>query len=229
MGTSTSYRAPLRARWQAFVAALVGHEGVDRIRSELFNAGNEWQEALAAAPIASYAESLVSLHREFAERLEGSGRPDLALSAVIADARSASHEAGFSPAAAIADRAFGRVLLEALQGVTDVGPNAVKTVADRWRASRSDDPNDLVVRFAGEVLGQYARHVVDREAGRLALEQGARASASTSEVLAQLATQIGRSSAAEALQSTQSVRGAWTKAVDDAFTKGRTLPPPRRR
>src|SRR5687767_6558413 len=43
VGTSSSFRAPERPRWSAFIAALVSEAPIERIRSELFNAGSDWQ------------------------------------------------------------------------------------------------------------------------------------------------------------------------------------------
>ncbi len=69
MGTSTSYRAPPTPRWNAFIAALTSGAPLDRLRSELFNAGNEWELALAAPAIASYAITVNELYEGFPSRL----------------------------------------------------------------------------------------------------------------------------------------------------------------
>lgn len=48
MGTSTSFRAPSVPRWQAFTTALQLGLALERVQSELFNAGREWEDALCA-------------------------------------------------------------------------------------------------------------------------------------------------------------------------------------
>lgn len=220
MGTSSSFRAPERPRWSAFIAALVSDASIERVRSELFNAGSDWQAELGAPAVASFAEALARLHAELPERLAQSDRADAALGIVIAEARHASMEAGFSAASALAERAFARLLLSTAQGAVD-DPAAVSA---RWEAARGS-VSELVAEYAGEVLGQYARHVTDREAGRLVGERvGADASAHLSDDLADRASSIGTSVAADVLSGRADVFAAWATVVDRAFEVGRALP-----
>lgn len=132
MGTSTSYRAPQRSRWSAFVAALTSSVPMDRLRSELFNAGSEWEAELAAPAIGTFAEILVQLHGELPDRLAQVARADIALDQVVVEARHASAQTGPSAANALAERAFARLLLATVDGVADM-PEAAGA---RWEAAR---------------------------------------------------------------------------------------------
>jgi len=224
MGTSASYRAPARPRWQAFVAALTQGAPVDRVRSELFNAGaDEWQSEISTSAVATFAEAVARLYDDMPRRLLQGDRADVVLADIVAETRHASGQAGFSAASAIAERAFARLLLSTAQGAAD---DAVATSA-RWTAARGDAPGELVARYVGEVLGQYARHVSDREAGTLAARQiGSAASAQLTESLADRASSIGASTAAEALRGVGDVSSAWASVVTLVFEAGRQIPGP---
>lgn len=220
MGTSSSFRAPERPRWSAFIAALMSEAPIERIRSELFNAGSDWQAELATPAVASFAQALTRLHAELPERLAQTDRADAVLATVVAEARHSSMETGFSAASALAERAFARLLLATVQGATD-DPGAASA---RWESARGS-AGELVAKYVGEVLGQYARHVTDREAGRLVGENlGAAVSSRLSEDLAERAASIGRSVAADVLQGGSDVSVAWSQVVDRAFEVGRSLP-----
>jgi hypothetical protein len=193
---------------------------IERVRSELFNAGSDWQQELASPAVAAFAAALTRLYVELPERLARSERADSVLAAAVAEARHASMEVGFSGASALAERAFARLLLGTTQGATD-DPAAVGT---RWEAARGS-AGDLVARYVGEIFGQYARHVTDREAGRLVGENiGAAASSRLSDDLAERAASIGRSVAAEVLQGGTDVAASWSQVVNRAFDVGRSLP-----
>lgn len=221
MGTSSSYRAPERPRWHGFLAALTSDAPIERVRSELFNAGTDWQTEIASPAVATFAEAIARLHAEMPERLAQTGQADVAIGAVIAEARHASMQAGFSAASAIAERAFARLLLTTVQGVADDPGNA----GERWRAGRGSAPAELVAKYVGEVLGQYARHVTDREAGRLVGQRlGAEASAQISESLAERAAAIGTAAATDALRAPGDISAGWAQLVNRAFEAGRALP-----
>lgn len=219
MGTSASYRSPTTPRWSAFVSALVGDEALDRVRSELFNAGNEWRDALAAPAIASFASTVEGLFGGLVERLESAASPTIVVGQVLADARAASHEAGFSPAAPVAERALARLLLSGLGGAsTPAG------AAEQWVANRGGSANEAVARYLGEVLAQFTRHVVDREAGRLAERNvGAAASASLSVELAGRARALAL--VADGIgDPADRVATRWSQLVSAAFEAGGALP-----
>jgi hypothetical protein len=225
MGTSTSFRAPLRPRWHAFIAALEDGSSLERIRSELFNAGDEWESALAAPAVAAFADSLLRLWDELPRRVETATSPADFVVATVAEARGASSEAGYSPALPIAERAFTRLLIATASGAERTDPSASAQMASRWREQRGDEPRDLLTKYLGEVLGQYARHVTDREAGRRVIrERGATASSSIAEALAQQAVDIGTASATSPFVTAAPVRDVWARLVARAFTQGRALP-----
>jgi hypothetical protein len=219
MGTSTSYRAPSTPRWSAFVASLAGDAPLDRVRSELFNAGNEWQDALASAAVASFAGAVERLFGEMPQRLRTAESPTVAVSVALAEARAASHEAGFSPATPVAERALARLLLGTLAGA-----EAPSVAADTWIANRGPDTHVAVGRYLGEVLRQYAQHVTEREAGRLA-ERGVGASA-TATLARDLATSAESISALVATTGGPEESGdvRWQRWVAAAFESGRAIP-----
>lgn len=225
MGTSTSFRSPPRPRWSAFLAALLSGAPIERTRSELFNAGEDWQRALASPGIASYAKGLHALYDELPTRLAENVPPEVSIGGIIAKARHESLNVGFSPASSLADRAFARVLISRTGGLAEVGLAAPNAMAARWVASRGDHPEELVAQFLGEVLGQFARHVTDREAGRLiSSNRGAQESARLSDALADRAFEIGTAAGRRAMASGVQVDAAWDGLVADAFSVGRELP-----
>jgi hypothetical protein len=220
MGTSSSFRAPAQPRWSAFIAALTSQAPIDRVRSELFNAGSEWQAELAAPAIARFAEAIVRLHAELPDRLAQTERADVALGALIAEARDASMQAGFSAASALAERAFARLLISTVQGVA----HAPEAAGARWEAARGS-ASELVGRYIGELFAQYARHVTDREAGRLAVQSfGAEASARLSDRVAEQATSIAVGVATDVLQGRADISSVWADVISRIFELGRRLP-----
>ena len=233
MGTSSSYRAPATPRWNAFLAALSsGDSSIDRIRSELFNAGDEWEAALASPAVASYAKTLLRLFDELPARFAESQRPDLGIVAIAAEARAASETEGFSPAVAVAERALLRILIAGVNGVQDGTP--AETIAHTWERSRGSDSNDLLARFVAELVGQFARHVVDREAGRLATQKLQNVdndvrlhqpvAANISATLAMAAEEVAHSVAIEHLTKSQLNADSWATLLHRTFDRGRTLP-----
>jgi hypothetical protein len=175
--------------------------------------------ALSSAAVASFASTVERLFSEMPARLEGSLSPASVVGDVLAEARAASHEAGFSPATPVAERALARLLLGTLAGAE--GSSAA---AEQWVANRGQTSGDAVARYLGEVLGQYARHVTDREAGRLAERQiGASASAVLSTDLAATAQALA-SVVYRANVANEQVDMRWHRLVSAAFEAGRALP-----
>jgi hypothetical protein len=229
MGTSASFRAPLVPRWQAFTAALQQSLPLERVQSELFNAGRDWEEALCAPAVAAFAVAIIDAHATLPERLSVSSRPEQAIQEVLGEARTASESEGGSPASALAERAFVALITRAAGGDAPLAAAYPLDVAARFAAERGT-PSDLVSRYVGELLGQYARHVTARESGRLTEgERGLTVSqtrALTRE-LAAAAGEIGRSTPVAA-DNADAVRASWEALVRDAFSRGRQLPEPRR-
>jgi len=187
----------------------------------LFNAGNEWEQALAGPAIASYATSVVDLYANLPARIEGAERPDLTIVGIVAEAKEQSTTAGFSPAIAVAERALLRLILATGNGLTQPSASAF---GDRWREARGPTPNALVARFTGELFSEYAQHVVDREAGRLAARQ--QSVSETAAALAGAVHEIAQSVARRRLGTRPITPGAWSSMLHEAFIEGRALPAP---
>lgn len=225
MGTSTSFRAPPVPRWQAFTTALQMGMPLDRLQSELFNAGREWEEALSTPAVAVYATVLLDIHESFPDKLRVTARPEQALQQLASEARTASDAQGGSAATAMAERAFIRLLTRATAGDASLSQAGPDEAANRFRASRGS-PGDLVTGYVGELLGQYARYATAREAGRLTEGKSGLTVAATRRLtgsLAAAAEQIGRESRAPAANR-EAIESGWRALIRDAFARGRTLP-----
>lgn len=226
MGTSASFRAPATPRWQAFTTALQTGQPLERLQSELFNAGSEWERELGGPAVAAYAAVLLDLHRSLPDRLRAADRPELALQAAIAEARTASEAQPASAAGAMAERAFLGLLTRVTAGETSVAQSAPAQAAERFAAARGT-PAELVASYVGELLGQYARHVTAREAGRLTEGDGGLTVGATRRLtrsLAAAADRVGRG--VQAPSDRDGVRSGWAPLVAEAFARGRRLPEP---
>jgi hypothetical protein len=227
MGTSVSFRAPAVPRWQAFTAALQAQLPLERIQSELFNAGWEWEEHLGAPAVASYAVAFLDAYDTLPQRLRQADRPELALQRLVAEARAASAAEPPSAASAIAERAFASLLTRAIAGGESLAQATPEEAADRFAASRGT-PAELLSGYVGELLGQYARHVTAREAGRLTAGVGEQAltvaaTRRLTRTIAAAAERVGRE-AAPPLPEREALRAAWRPMIRDAFARGRRLP-----
>lgn len=228
MGTSASFRSPHTPRWQAFTTALQTGQPLERVQSELFNAGAEWEQELASPSVAAYAIALLEAHATLPDRLRSSERPELALQAVVAEARQASEALPGSAAGAMAERALLGLLTRVAAGETSLARSAPEQAAERFAAARGT-PAELVSGYVGELLGQYARHVTAREAGRLtegAEALGARESRRLTRALAAAAERVGRQ--VDAPADRDAVRAGWQPIISEAFARGRRLPEPGR-
>lgn len=226
MGTSTSFRAPPTPRWQAFVAALESGAPTDRLCSELFNAGIDWAESLGQPATSSFAVTLVEAFSSLPDRLLASDRVELALSEFVNEARAASFQAGFTPALGLAERAFTAVVIKVVSGGGEIDQLTPQAAAASWTHSRGDQPGALVSLYLGELAGQFARHAVTREAGRLLkTEEPQKVSVTRS-----LAEELASSAMAMAQQievraeSTDTLREEWADQVSAVFDRGRQLP-----
>jgi hypothetical protein len=229
MGTSTSFRAPSVPRWQAFATALQRGLPLDRVRSELFNAGQEWEQALAAPAVAAFAVALTTAYEELPQRLRSGERPEQALLQLAAEARAASDLEAGTPALALAERAFTALLTRTTAGETSLSQTASEAAAERFAAARGQ-PGELVAAYVGELLGQYARHVTAREAGRLTEGPDGLGVGATRRLTRQLAA-VAREVAADLPApptDAAAVRERWPVLVRTAFARGRRLPGERR-
>ena len=225
MGTSVSFRAPPVPRWQAFVTALQTGQPLGRMQSELFNAGTEWEEALGAPAVAVFAITLVDGLDHVPTLLGRSERPETALQQLAAEARGASEREGGSSALALAERAFLGVLSRTAAGEVSLSETTSDAAAERFLAARGA-PVELVTAYVGELLGQYARHVTAREAGRLTEgEQGitVRATRKLTRQLASRAEDVGRTGPPPPA-ARDALRAQWPSIIRDAFARGRILP-----
>jgi hypothetical protein len=166
MGTSTSFRSPPVTRWRAFTAALTSGQSIERVRSELFNAGSQWETALASPAIAAYAAILLDLYDSLPDQLRSGERPEGVLQAAAAAARTERQVESGSAAEAMAERAFVRLLMRTAGGGNSLSQLSPRQAADQFVADRGT-PNQFVTEYLAELLGQYARHVTAREAGRV--------------------------------------------------------------
>jgi hypothetical protein len=116
MGTSASFRAPAVPRWQAFTTALQQGLPLERVQSELFNAGREWEQALSAPAVAVFAAAIIEAHGSLPELLRTSERPEQAIQRALGAARIARESEAGSSANALAERAFVAVLTRATAG-----------------------------------------------------------------------------------------------------------------
>ena len=225
MGTSSSYRAPSTPRWNAFLAALTSGAAPDRLRSELFNAGNEWEEGLAVPAIAQYAATLTELYESLPDLLVGSGQIASTIVEIATNARRASEDVGFSPVLQVADRALIRLLIRGVNGPESIAESD-RAAVDNWIQRRGESPVELVSRFARELIAEYTRHVVEREAGRLIREKPQQHGSDIAISLAEAAGQIALTAARDQ-GDTSSTPDGWASLIHRAFSDGRILQPNR--
>jgi hypothetical protein len=224
VGTSTSFRAPGTPRWQAFAVALQEGLASARVESELFNAGAEWEEALAAPAVTAFALAVTEASETLGDSLRSSDRVEDGLRRYVAQAREKSLSAGASPALALAERALAAVLTRAGGGSARWDSLGAEGAEAAIRGALAT-PRSAISAYLGELLSQYAQHVVAREAGRLT--EGERA-VGIAEVrrrtreLSLLAQELGQSVPAEV--DIRDVSAAWPALVREAFRRGRALP-----
>ena len=225
MGTSTSFRSPPVTRWRAFTAALTSGASIERIRSELFNAGNEWESALASDAVAAYAVLILDLYTSLPDQLRSGEHPEDVLRAVASAAKTERQVETGGAAEAMAERAFVRLLMRTSGGGDSLSQLTSSAAAQQFVAQRGT-PNRFVSEYLAELLGQYARHATAREAGRITeAVPGAKISDTrriTREV-AKAAADVG-SQVELASVTGPAVRSNWASLVAEAFAKGRQLP-----
>jgi len=225
VGTSASFRAPAVPRWQAFVTALQAGLPLERVQSELFNAGQEWEAELGAPAVAAYAVAVLDAHQALPVRLRAADRPEQALRQLAAEARVASEAEAGSAASAMAERAFLGLLTRVTAGGVSLAEAQPDGAADRFTAGRGT-PAELVAGYVGELLSQYARHVTAREVGRLTEDDPAMTVATTrrlTRALAAGAEEVGRRSGPPPADG-DAIRAGWRPLIRDAFARGRRLP-----
>jgi len=225
VGTSTSFRAPPVPRWQAFITALERGLPLERVRSELFNAGRDWESAIASPAVAVFATAVVDAVEVLPDQLAGADRPERVLQAYVAAARAASAEVEGTAALPLAERALTAVLIRSAAGKESLSTQSAEAAAEQLRTALSER-EAVVASYLGEVLGQYARHAASREIGRLT--EGPKpvsvaAAREMTRALAQAAVEVGHT-VRTATADAASLRDAWASLVHDAFRRGRQLP-----
>ncbi len=144
---------------------------------------------------------------------------------LVSEARAASDAETGSAAGAIAERAFVGLLARVTASEAPLSQAASDDAAERFTETRGA-PSQLVGRYVGELLGQYARHVTAREAGRLTEGDAGLTVAATrrlTRTLAAAAEQVGREISAPSVDR-DSIRSGWEPLIRDAFARGRRLP-----
>jgi hypothetical protein len=225
MGTSTSFRAPSVPRWQAFVVALQKQLPLERVRSELFNAGDEWEKALATSGVAVFAAAVAQAWDSLPDRLQAQERPEAAILTLASEARRASAHEEATAALALAERAFTATLARAASGDEPLCNRSIESAAEEFARSRQA-PERLVGAYVRELLGQYARHVASRETGTLTEGPSPMRIGEIRPLIRQLAESA--ESTAESITDTggtpDEVKGRWASVIHDAFARGRALP-----
>jgi hypothetical protein len=167
MGTSSSYRSPNTPRWRVFNRALDEQLPLERLRVQLFLAGeSDWRQALDAPALATFAETLLEAHATLGERLAGADRPAPVLAAVVSSARNTLFDEDYTAALPVAERALRIVLIDTAQGDKPVADATGAEAAEAWTRNRGD-ASTLLGRYVSELFGQWAAHVASRDTARL--------------------------------------------------------------
>jgi hypothetical protein len=225
MGTSVSFRAPAAPRWQAFTTALQLGLPLERIQSELFNAGRDWEDELGGPAVAAYAIAVFHAHGSLPDRMRAAERPEQALQQLASEVRTASEAEPGTPAASIAERAFIGLLTRVAGGNIALSESQSDDAAERFTQGRGT-PGDLVANYVGELLSQYARHVTARETGRLTEGEAGLSVAATRRLMRELAAQaeqVGHQAGLPVPEG-DAIRAGWSPLIREAFARGRRLP-----
>jgi hypothetical protein len=226
MGTSVSHRSPNVPRWNAVIARILDEDDPRNIQAELFNAGSldGWDTELGRGAVTRFVEALVEAHGSFANALTAAERPELAVQGLVEAVRQRALSEEGAPGVALAERAFARTLLATARPQAPPAEEAAQSPAERWESARGSPP-ELVQRFLGEVLHQYTRHIVARDAGQLLGRPGFEKATSVRNLERDL------SSRARALSARVDVEGSaaqlvarWSDYVQRAFREGAALP-----
>lgn len=225
MGTSTSYRAPSVPRWQAFVVAFQQRLPLERVRSELFNAGDEWENALAAAGVGEFAAAIVQAWETLPNRLQEQERPEVAILALATEARNAAAHEEPTAALALAERAFTATLTHTASGDEALSARTSESAAAEFTRARAA-PQHLVGAYLQELLGQYARHVAARETGTLTEGSTPMRVGEIRPLIRDLAksAEAAVEGVSDPGNTPDEVKTRWANLVRDAFAHGRALP-----
>jgi hypothetical protein len=225
MGTSVSFRSPNTPRWQALRGSLETSESLERIRSELFNAGESWSDELASEAIAPFVRCLINAYDTLGEALVHVERPEHALLPIVRDARLEAVAAGAPASLALAERALMQTLAGAMRGEAPLAETSSADAAEAWNQNRGGSAAALAQRYLSEVVRQFALHAVSRDAA-VVFRRTADAGRSR-----EFARNVGETAAAVASlarfddrELRQAPARAWASAVRAVFSAGRELP-----
>ncbi len=226
MGTSTSYRAPSVPRWQAFVVAFQQGLPLERVRSELFNAGDDWENALAASGVGAFAAAIAQAWETLPDRLQAQDRPEAAILALASEARHAAAHEEPTAALALAERAFTAILSRTASGEEALSARSAESAAAEFTRARTEAPQRLVGAYLQELLGQYAKHVASRETGTLTEGPSPLRVGEIRPLIRQLAESA--EATAEGVvnpgATPDEVKNRWASIIREAFARGRTIP-----
>jgi hypothetical protein len=226
VGTSVSFRSPNTPRWQALRASLETSESFDRIRSELFNAGESWGEEFAHEAIAPFVTGLVRAFDTLAEALRSVDRPEHAVLPIVREARAEAVAAGAPASVALAERALMRTLVEAMRMETPLSAMSSDDAGRTWETKRGASASVLAQRYLAEVIRQFALHAVSRDAASVFRRtQDAGSSRDFAQTVADTAAEVAGVAHFDERELREQPARAWATAVRSVFTTGRDLPP----
>lgn len=224
MGTSTSFRSPTTPRWQALQAAYTLEDSLPRLRSELFNAGEGWEEALASEPVAVFARALAEVWSDLPDHFASGDATQTAITSLFEQTRRKSEEVGFSPALAVAERAFQVAILSAATSGAALSDVSLEGARAGW-LRRGNAPEAISI-YLRQVLEQFARHVVARDVGRIVGSETLQSVESVGSLINSVANEVG--SVVDQLGAQRSIEkdvvSDWPNLVRKAFSIGRELP-----
>jgi hypothetical protein len=224
MGTSRSFRSPATPRWHAVLAQIANDEPHELIQAELFNAGllDGWNAELGRPGISVYVEALVAAHGQLATQLGEAHRPEEAIESLVAATRDRALREDDAPALALAERALTRTLISTARAGVSLAECEPAQAAAAWDDARGS-PAGLVQRFLGEVLHQFASHVIARDAGQI-VGRGSYESVQAVRALERSLAHQARAVSDEVDVSGHpaELSGRWSRFVDDAFHRAST-------
>jgi transcriptional regulator of acetoin/glycerol metabolism len=198
---------------------------LERVRSELFNAGDEWEQELAATSVATFAAAIANAWDVLPDRLRSAERPEAAVLDLASEARRESARDEPTVALALAERAFTAVLTRTASGEQSLASQSAENAAETF-SGRREAPQQLVGAYVRELLGQYARHVASREIGTLTEGPAPLGVGESRQLIRQLAVSVEAAAhdLPEPGRTAEQVKVQWRSLIQEAFAHGRALP-----
>jgi hypothetical protein len=225
VGTSVSFRSPNTPRWRALRGSLETSDSLERIRSELFNAGESWGEEFANEAIAPFVRGLIRAYDTLGDALGQAERPERAVLPIVREARLEAVAAGAPASLAIAERALMQTLVMTMRREVPLAETSAADAAEAWRANRGRSAAALAQRYLTEVVRQFALHAVSRDAAAVFRRTAdARASREFTRSVGESAAAVASSAHFDDRELRQAPARAWESAVRAVFSAGRQLP-----